>query len=353
MLDYKSFLSPRAPLVLPYFGGTRVDAADRRLRVAPAGGREPLEPGWWRFEIDGRRAVPKDRAPAAELGALPAVRGHWTCGWVVAGGRELGRIALPPDDEPPPLARVTARRWYSGELLLDSIDFEDDAEVSARAALEDGGSLAGISGVVPSLRAAFSFALAMAVAREARVPISLHEIAPYLVAIGDGGHAAARAMLDRLAAERRAAEAAARERVRTAEREARELERLVREEQRDARLRALAAQSSVRRRSGDPADRADAALEAAGARMLSARRVSGNQLEVRLAVDDVRLIATVAADTLQVLDAGLCLAGSDRMVTLDSLPSVVREAVDTGSLNITRHDREPERPAARPAGRRR
>ena len=197
----------------------------------------------------------------------------------------------------------------------------------------------------------------MAVAREARVPISLHEIAPHLVAIGDGGHAAARAMLDRLAAERRAAEEAARERVRTAEREARQLERfvhrLVREDQREAQLRALAAQSSVRRRSGDPADRADAALEAAGARMLSARRVSGNQLEVRLAVDDVRLIATVAADTLQVLDAGLCLAGSDRMVTLDSLPSVVREAVDTGSLNITRHDREPERPAARPAGRRR
>ena len=32
-MNYKSFLSPKAPCVLPYFGGTRVEAANRRLRV--------------------------------------------------------------------------------------------------------------------------------------------------------------------------------------------------------------------------------------------------------------------------------------------------------------------------------
>jgi hypothetical protein len=337
--DYKSFLLPKSSLVLPYFGGTRVDAADRRLRVAAqADGAGSLDPGWWRFEIDGRRAVPRHRASLVELAALPAVRGHWTDGWIVASGRELGRIALPPEDEPPPLARVTARRWYSGELLLDSIDFEDDAEVSARAALEEGRSIAELRAVVPSLRAAFSFALAMAVAREVRVPVSLRELTPHLVAIGDGGQAAVRALLDRLVAQRRAAEEAARARVRQAEQEARELVRLEREEQRDTRLRAAAAQASARRRTGDPTERADAALEGAGARMLSARRLRGSQLEVRFIVDDVRLISIVAADTLQVLDAGLCLAGADRMVTLDSLPSVVREAIRTHSLNITRHD---------------
>ena len=74
--------------------------------------------------------------------------------------------------------------------------------------------------------------------------------------------------------------------------------------------------------------------------MLAARRLSGERLEVRLIVDDVRLIAVVAADSLQVLDAGLCLAGADRTVTLDSLPSVVREAVRTSCLNLTRHDEE-------------
>ncbi len=337
-MDYKSFLSSRASLALPYFGGTRVDTADRRLRVvsAPDPSGLAIDPGWWRFEIDGRRALPRDRAAPVELGALPAVRGHWASGWIVSSGRELGRIALPPEDEPPQLARVTARRWYSGELVLDSIDFEDDAEVSARSALEEGGSIAEVSGVVPSLRAAFSLSLAMAVAREAGVPVSHAELAPHLVAIGDGGRPAARAVLDRLVAQRRAADEAARARVQRAAAEARELARLEHEAQREVWLRQEARAAVVRRRNGDPASRADAALEGANARMLSARRAGGN-LEVRFVVDGVHLISVVAMDTLQVLDAGICLAGSDRMVTLDSLPSVVREAVRTGSLNITRH----------------
>jgi hypothetical protein len=338
--SYKSFLSRVEPLVLPYFGGTRVDTAERRLRVTPPAAspadRAALEPGWWRFEVDGRRAIPRDRAAPVELGALPAVRGHWACGWVVASGRELGRIALPPEDEPPPLARVTARRWYSGELVLDSIDFEDDAEVSARRALEEQRSIADLSGVVPSLRAAFSLSLAMAVARELAVPVSLRELAPYHVAIGDGGRLAVRALLDRLVAERAAAEAEVRERLRRAAEETAELARRQAEVRRDAELRATARQAHVRRRSGDPVERADLALAAAGARMLSARRLRGDLLEVRFVVDDVRLIATVAG-SLQVVDAGLCLAGADREITLDSLPSVVREAVRTHSLNITRH----------------
>jgi hypothetical protein len=369
-VDYKSFLSHKTSRVLPYFGGTRVDTADRRLRIAAASGEggagsgsgsggdagpgRSFEPGWWRFEVDGRRAIPRDRAPPAELDALPAVRGHWTDGWVVASGRELGRIALPPEDEPPPLARVTARRWYSGELLLGSTDFEDDAEVSARSALEEGRSIAGLPGVVPSLRAAFALAIGMAVARERGVPVSLRELAPHAVAIGDGGRDAARAVLDRLVAERRAAEEAARERVRLAARQAHELAQLARFEReahaqavRDAGLREAAAHAYARRRTGGPVERADAALEGAGARMLSARRLAGDQLEVRLVVDDVRLISIVAAGTLQVLDAGLCLAGSDRMITLDSLPSVVREAVRTRSLNITRHDGEQGAPRRR------
>ena len=44
----------------------------------------------------------------------------------------------------------------------------------------------------------------------------------------------------------------------------------------------------------------------------------------------------VDAITLQVYDAGVCLAGEDRLVTLDSLPSVIREAIDTSRLVITR-----------------
>jgi hypothetical protein len=43
------------------------------------------------------------------------------------------------------------------------------------------------------------------------------------------------------------------------------------------------------------------------------------------------------AQTLQVLDAGICLAGEDRLVTFESLFSVIREAIETDVLVVTRH----------------
>ena len=81
-MDYKAFLTPRDPVVLPYFGGIRVDAADRRLRLDGE-----LAPGWWRFRIEGRRAVPTEPATPPDLAALPAVRGHFAIGWIVETGR--------------------------------------------------------------------------------------------------------------------------------------------------------------------------------------------------------------------------------------------------------------------------
>ncbi len=49
-----------------------------------------------------------------------------------------------------------------------------------------------------------------------------------------------------------------------------------------------------------------------------------------------RFITVVNEESLQVMDAGICLSGSDRMVTLESLPSVIREGYETDQLNITR-----------------
>src|SRR5262245_7782048 len=161
-VDYKSFLKQAGEtVVLPYFGGTRVDDAKRRLHV-----EGELAPGWWQFQIDGRRAVAKQPASPVELSTLPAVRGHWVSGWVVVDGKQLARIALPPDDEPAPLSRITARRWYSNDLLFDTTEFEDDAELAARTALEERRPLGDVKGVVPSLRAAFAYALGMTVAHE-------------------------------------------------------------------------------------------------------------------------------------------------------------------------------------------
>ncbi|HEV7556434.1 MAG TPA: hypothetical protein VGO00_13300, partial [Kofleriaceae bacterium] len=101
------------------------------------------------------------------------------------------------------------------------------------------------------------------------------------------------------------------------------------------RLRKLGAQARVR--SSDPVERVDAALEGARARMLHCRRMSEGLLEVRFQLDGERYSTIVNANTLQVIDAGICLAGADRQLTLDSLPSVIREAVNTGVLHITRH----------------
>lgn len=320
MPDFRDFLKPTAPVVLPYFGGTRVDAADRRWRIAGE-----VEPGWWRFAIDGRRATPVERAEPVGLEALPAVHGHWASGHVVASGKELAPVALPPAEEPAALARVVGRRWYSGELLLDTIEFEDDAELSARAALEDGRGLAGVPGVVPSLRAAFGYALGLAVARELAVPVAPRELAGEVVAIAAGGRDAARGVIERIAERRRAAAAA---------RRARELVEVANRDR--ARMREVAARAYRQRRGETPAGRADAALEAAGARMLAARR-TGAELEVTFTYEGVRIIATVDAETLHVYDSGICLAGADEELTLDSLPSVIKEAIENDTLNITRH----------------
>lgn len=321
-IDYKAFLKPTEPVVLPYFGGTRVDTADRRLRVE-VDERDPLAPGWWRFRIDGRRAVPEEPASPVELGALPAVRGHFVSGWVVVDGRTLFALAFPPDDEPAPLSRVVARRWYSGDLLFDTVDFEDDAERSAREALEARRALGDVKGVVPSLRAAFGYATGLDVARTLDVAITPRELMSRVLAIADGGRPVVEQMFRALLEQR--------------QREAEEARRRIEEAEHAARLASATRGAKAIARDRNAVRRADDALEQAGARMLSARRIAGGQqLDVTYEVDGTRIQSIVDADTLQVLDPGICLSGAHRVLTLDAMASVVREAIEEEHLNITR-----------------
>jgi len=313
-MDYRKFLARTETLVLPYFGGARVEAADRRLRIHGS-----AEPGWWEFEVEGRRAKPVRRAEPADLSELPVMRGHYACGWLFATGRDYERIALPPADEPEPLAPCTGRRWYGGELLLESVEFEDEAEEAARRALEGGEPLGDLKGVSPGLRAAFGFAVAEAAGRAAGIPVSAREAARHVQEIANRGRAGADALLEWVARERRR-HAEARQR---------------------AELLAAARRARPREwsayRHGDPAARADAALEAAGARMLRSRRLDGGQIEVTYTFLGERFISVADARTLQIVDAGICLDGADRELTLESLPSAIREAIATGQLCITRH----------------
>lgn len=317
-MDYKKFLAKHASFVLPYFGGTRVDARTRRFKV-----EDCIAPGWWRFAIEGRRALPRERAQPIDLGSLPLVRGHWACGWLVADGRTMHPIALPPDDEPAALARITARRWYSHDLLFDSLEFEDDAELAARVALEHRRPIADVPGCTPSLRAAFGCALGIAIARELRVEVSLRELAPHASAIADGGAEAARALLAGLVAER--------------ERQTEEVRRRAEEIRIALQRRDAVATARALPRAQDPVQRADDVLDAAGGRMLSCRRIHANtQLDVTYEVDGARILTIVDIDSFEVIDPGICLAGAHRVLTLDAMPSVVREAIAEYHLNITR-----------------
>ena len=316
-MDYRKFLSRPEEVVLPYFGGVRVEDRQRRLRLVGE-----AAPGWWSFAIEGRRARPIAAAEPAELSALAPVRGHFAAEWLFISGREIERIALPPPCEPEPLAPCTARRWYSGELLLDSIDFEDEAEEAARGALERGESLDDIKGVRPSLRAAFGFALVAIAARAAGVPVSPREVGGHVHDIAASGRAAADRLVAELVAER---------------------QRLIDERERDAARRQLDAAiaavqpSTPAQRHRDPGDRAEAALAAVGARLLRYRRLDHGRIEVGYNFMGERFTSVVHADTLQVLDAGICLDGTDSDLTLESLPAAIREAINTDQLCITRH----------------
>jgi hypothetical protein len=55
-----------------------------------------------------------------------------------------------------------------------------------------------------------------------------------------------------------------------------------------------------------------------------------------------RFSAIVDAATLQVIDSGICLGHPPRddLITLESLPSVIKEAVDTHQLVMLRHDHD-------------
>lgn len=328
-MDYTKFLNKKEHVTLAYLGGAHVFGKDRRMRVE--GERPAL--GFHRFEVSGRNARsldPTTPVDTPDLGDLPRARGHLVDGWLVsasapAGTIGLARLSLLPEDEPPLLAIARARVWHSGDLLFESLDFDGEPEEQARLRLEQLAPLGDLKGVAATLRTAYGIALALAVGRRLGTPIAVREAAGHAMQLADGGEPAARELFARI-----------------------EHERAV--EQERAWARALAAGRPLARVRGprgasrnvvptldNATERAEAALEGADARMLATRRLGGgNHLEVAFQFMDERFLSVVDAISLQVIDSGVCLAGEDDLVTLDSLPGVIREAIETGRLVITR-----------------
>ena len=317
-MDYRKFLGAKQTAVLPYLGGRSVYAPSgrvgRRLRVTTR-----VAVGWWRFSIEGRNATatepaePPDAGDMADMTHLPRVSGHLVSDWLLTSGELAERIHLMPEDEPPVLSPVTARRWAS-DAVFEGLQFEGEAEDTARQRLLADGTLADLKGVVPSLRAAFGYARILRAARPRGLTLSLHEVMSRVNDVANGS-AAADAVLDAIEARIFQAdpESAHRERARPRE---------------DPRARPS--------RPEDVEDRAFSVLEAAGAEPLSGRQLGGGSYEVTFRYAGQQFIAVVDASTLHVYDSGICLDGHDELLGLDALPSVIAEAIADHALVITR-----------------
>jgi hypothetical protein len=303
-MDHRKFLGLTQTLVLPYVGGLSVQAPDRPLRVA-----EPFDPGWWRFEVRGRNATPIERADPPALDDRPRLRGHLVGWWLFTSGKSVEHLLLPPEEEAAVLSPATGRHWHGDVSLFEDVLFEDTPEIEARRALEEGGSIADLRGLPPSLRAAWGFARLVAAAREAGATVSPRAALSALPSVADGS----RAPWDVLSDLHRRVHTLGPQHWRTR------------------------SEAFTRARTRDDAQqRAAEALEAAGALLLASRHLGDTRFEVTFRFMGERFISVVDWQTLHVYDAGICLSGADELLGLDALPSVIREAIDNDALNITR-----------------
>ena len=325
LVDYRKFLGKTDTLVAPWLGGPSIDAPGRRLKLS----QPPPRPGWYRLELKGRIATAQEPADAPDLTSLPKVRGFLWRDRLVGDNAKTEPLHLMPEEEPPRFSPITARRWHGDALLFEALEFESEAEGAVREALATGTALKTLRSIPAPLRAAYGFALAEQTARRLTVPVAASEIRAHVGRIADGGVVQAEAVIRDLIAEREQTE--------------REMAQL------RARLTAAqlcadvehARQQRVQERQTrreTPEDRVWRALEKAGARFESSRHVRNEQLEVVFGFMGERFISLVDEDTLQVLDSGICLGHppADKMITLDSLPAVIKEAIETDRLVILR-----------------
>jgi len=319
-VDYRKFLGVKTTQVLPYLGGMSVDTRERRLRVNV----ETL-PGWYAFVIEGRQATieqtRQDPIEVPDLSALPVAHGHLSASWLFLPGAKVKRVYLLPDEQALPLSPCTARRWYSGHLLFDRLEFEEQIEETVREQLQKRQPLIvdskKLKGIPATLRAAFAYELLTLIAYEQNVIISPHEVVSDLRNIADIGVEKAQNIIATIVLNRE------QERQRVSQARQRVLEhRIVRRQYQQNQARE---------------QRIINALDNTGAHMLSIRFIGDGQVETTFDFMGQRFISIIEENTLQVFDAGVCLEGADGKLTLDSLPGVIREAIETEQLYITRH----------------
>lgn len=298
-------------LVSPWVEGRILRQGDRTWTID---GRLPKEQGWFTFKLANRRATLKGPTDNPG-GALKFVKR----GYLVGDRFVEDTIRVDPDpakiihfSEPIHLvepgldrfARVAAGRMCEGGLLVyegQEMPLGPEEEV-LKVFLDDKVSVDNIPGVPPALDAAFRM--------EA---------------------------WQRVEAQRRRAEL---ERQRLLEEE-----RLKLEERRKLLFEQLGNAAGRREMAlHDFAEAARAALAVGGAQYLDHRKaVRKNEMAVRYRLNNRNFECTCDAQTLRIIDAGICLIDhgtgekGDNYFTLESLPGVLLQAEREARLVVFRH----------------
>jgi hypothetical protein len=312
-MGWRDLLRDEPPVVLPWFGRGVVRGADRSWNIQTPRQLFPVEHGWYEFSIKlSRQATFVRRAePVAEL------LKHEVCGYLV-GDRLIPdgkRVDPDPakivaqservhllDDGLDRFARVRAGRLHElGRLIYKSPEMPLGIEDAVmQAYLDRKTSVDDIKGVSPGLDAAFRME-----------------------------------SYQRLEVEKRRAET---------EKKRQELEaaRLLEEKRKElaSKFGDGAGRREVARVDFDSAARA--ALAVGGAEFLDSKILRPNEWAVKFRLDGRRFECTCDV-RMQIVSSGICLTDSesgeqgDRRFTLESLPSVIREAIRTDRLVVYRH----------------
>lgn len=299
-------------LTLPWIGGRTLESGVRSWTIE---GPLPPEHGWYAFRASRRSARLASPDPAVPGELSHKVRGYLVGDRVVPdetrhGDRTRGERVFLLEPGADLFGRIVAGRTSeSGPLVFDSIDMPLGPEGEVMNAFLDRlPSVDHVKGVTPGLDAAFRFEVRKRADEERR-----------------------RAELERVRRE--------------------EEERRRREEERERLIRGFGDGAARRELARvDFHEAARRALLVSNAELLDARSVD-DVMVVRFRLDGRRFECTCERDTLRIVDSGICLTAGDddpdfeegmkgdSFFTLESLPSVIREADRDGKLVVYRHVR--------------
>jgi len=306
---------PDEQISLPWVGERSLILGDRSWEVQ---GRI-REEGWYAFRLNGRKAY-----PLSLLSDPPTEMLKFEVTGYLAGNRLIPDGLISSTDglsilsktetihllpiELNKFDRVTAgRTWEKGKLIFKTINFPLGPEEELKEAFTTDKTINQIKGVTPSLELAFLF----------------------------------EGWIRQQEVQRRAA-----------------IERFLQEEQekkdREERRKALSEKigDGAKRRELAKVDfeqAAKAALAVGNAELIGTQRSSNrDEMIVNYKVGERRFQCVCHSETLRIIDAGICLTAEydsddfdygtrgDSFFTLESLPSVIREAIQEGRLVVYR-----------------